>query len=66
MDEETFGLEQTCWKVCDNTLDLAQIWNNQPWRRREFGEAELALLRESYLRLGLLLSAIEPTVKRAA
>lgn len=47
----TYGLR-------DNTTDLADIWLNQPWRRREFGEREMSDLREAALKLNLLLSAI--------
>jgi hypothetical protein len=47
----TYGLR-------DNTTDLADIWLNQPWRRREFSEREISDLREAALKLNLLLSAI--------
>ena len=50
----TFGLR-------DNTTDLAEIWVNHPWRRREFGEREIADIRAAVLKLNLLLSAIEVT-----
>jgi len=42
-----------------NTTDLAEIFNNAPWRRREFGDQEVADLRETALKLNLLLSAID-------
>ena len=48
----TYGLR-------DNTTDLADIWLNQPWRRREFGEREISDIREAALKLTLLLSAIK-------
>lgn len=47
----TYGLR-------DNTTDLADIWLNQPWRRREFRDREISDLREAALKLNLLLSAI--------
>ncbi len=44
--------------IWDNATDLADIFNNYPWRRKEFGEREIADLREAHLKLGLLLSAV--------
>lgn len=45
--------------ILDNTTDLAEIWLNHPWCRQEFGEKEIADLREASLKLNLLLSAIK-------
>ena len=46
------------WGLLDNATDLADVWINAPWRRREFGEHEIADLRAASLKLNLLLSAI--------
>lgn len=45
--------------ILDNATDLADIWINSPWRRKEFGEREIFDLMEARLKLSLLLSAIE-------
>lgn len=49
--------------LLDHTTDLAFAWTQQPWRRREFGDRELADLKEASLKLSLLLSAIETPVR---
>ena len=46
------------WGLLDNATDLADVWINAPWRRREFGDHEIADLRAASLKLNLLLSAI--------
>jgi hypothetical protein len=50
--------------LLEHATDIAHIWLNVPWRRREFGDREMDDLHEAYLKLGLLLSAME--TKRAA
>ena len=52
--------------IRDGATDLAGIWTNAPWRRREFDAQEIADLREAHLKLGLLLSAIDVTPQRNA
>lgn len=45
--------------ILDNATDLAEIWLYSPGRRSEFGEKEIADLKEASLKLNLLLSAIK-------
>ena len=51
-------ISHMCWGLLDNATDLADVWINAPWRRKEFGEHEIADLRAASLKLNLLLSAI--------
>ena len=51
-------IAQMTFGLLDNATDLADVWINAPWRRREFGAQELADLRAATLKLNLLLSAI--------
>ena len=45
--------------ILDNATDLAEIWINHPWLRREFGEREIADLREASLKLSNLVHEME-------
>jgi len=57
-------ISRMTYGILDNATDLAEIWINHPWLRREFGEREIADLKEAALKLNLLLSAI--AIKEAA
>lgn len=66
MTDELADIGGMTWGIEDNSKDLAEIWRDQPWRRREFGEREFDNLNRAYSRLGLLLSAIatsQPTLR---
>jgi len=55
-------ISHMCWGLLDNATDLADVWINAPWRRREFGEHEIADLRAAALKLDQLLNAVEAKV----
>ena len=55
-------IAQMTFGLLDNATDLADVWINAPWRRREFGEHEIADLRAAALKLDQLLNAVEAKV----
>jgi len=57
---------QMTWTIRDNVTDLCDIWLQQPWNRKLFGEQELRDLRASHLKLSLLLSAVDAKDKEVA
>jgi len=52
-------LGRMTYDLRDSATDLANIWLNQPWRHREFGNKEIADLRDAHLKLSFLLSILE-------
>jgi len=55
-------IENTSWRLLDDTNDLADIWTNAPWRRREFGDQEIADIREASVKLNNLIHELEAKV----
>jgi len=50
---------QMTWTIRDNVTELCDMWLQRPWDRKLFGDQELSDLRASYLKLSLLLSAVD-------